>query len=117
MYMSIYFYRVPRQHVESFLRIQREAAELYRQLGALDDMTLQGHELAAKYGCLAFDKAIELGEDEVAFVGISIFRDQQHHEEVMRLADVHERMNQLYQEVASLVDIGSIIRGEFARVV
>ena len=39
MFASIYIYRVPRENLDAFLRVQGEAAAIYRRCGALDDET------------------------------------------------------------------------------
>jgi uncharacterized protein YbaA (DUF1428 family) len=117
MFASVYIYRVPRGNVEAFLRIQRQAAEIYREYGALDDETLGPVNLEAKYGCAAFANGLALAEGEDVLVGISRFRDEAHHAQVMKLVDSDPRINELYDEVAALLDVGRIVRGEFERVV
>lgn len=117
MFASIYIYRVPRENVKAFLRIQRQAAEIYREYGALDDETFGPVDLEAKYGCGAFANGLALAEGEDVLIGISRFRDQAHHEEVMEQVGSAPRINELYDEVTALLDVGRIVRGEFERVV
>ncbi len=61
MFASIYIYRVPRESIEAFLRIQREAAEIYRGYGALDDETWGPVNLEARYVCAAFTDDLAIG--------------------------------------------------------
>ena len=117
MFASIYIYRVPRQNVKAFLRIQRQAADIYRAYGALDDETFGPVDLEAKYGCVAFAGGLALAKGEDILVGISRFRDEAHHAEIMKQVDADPRINELYDEVAALLDVGRIVRGEFERVV
>ena len=117
MYISIYIYRVPRSNVDDFLRVQREAAEIYLRHGALDDATYSAANLEAKYGCASFGDAFDVGEDEVILFGISRFRDRAHHDEVMAEVDSDDKINGLYDKVTTLLDVGRIVRGEFERVV
>lgn len=117
MYTAIYIYRVPSENVEAFLKVQREAAAIYLQHGALDDETLAPSHLEAKYGCVAFPDALEAGQGEEVFVSLSRFRDRAHHEEVMGRVDADDRIDDLYEEITGLMDVGRVARGEFSRVV
>jgi uncharacterized protein YbaA (DUF1428 family) len=117
VFASIYIYRVPRENAKAFLRIQREVARIYREHGALDDETWGPVNLEAKYGCDAFESSLALAGDECVFIGLSRFRDQVHHKEVMEQADSDPRINELYGEVIALLDVGRIVRGEFERMV
>ena len=117
MFTSIYIYRVPRPNVEAFLRVQQEAAAIYRRYGALDDETFASADLAAKYGCAAFAEAFEVRADEEVFISVSRFRDRAHHDQVMAQVDADEQIGVLYGQVATLLDVSRIVRGEFARVV
>lgn len=117
MFTSIYVYRVPRKNVEAFLRVQQEAAAIYQRYGALDDETLAPINLAAKYGCIAFSDAFDVGKDEEVLIGVSRFRDRAHHDKVMAQVDSDDRIGELYDKVTALLDIGRVVRGEFERVV
>ena len=117
MFTSIYIYRVPRENVDAFLRIQREAAAIYESYGALADETYAPVDLKAKYGCVPIFEALDLGEDKEVFIGISRFRDRAHHDQVMSQVDSDERISDLYNEVTKLLDINRVVRGEFERVV
>jgi len=116
MFVSIYIYRVPSQNVEAFLRVQREAAEIYRRCGAINDETFAPVNLIAKYGCAGFTGAFDIREGEEVFIGLSSFHDRMHHDTVMAQVDRDERISELYEEVASLLDVGRVVRGEFERV-
>jgi uncharacterized protein YbaA (DUF1428 family) len=115
MYTSIYIYRISRSNVEAFLRIQQEAADIYKHYGALDDETFSPVDLTAKYGCLAFTDVLELAEDEVLLIGLSRFKSRAHHDEVMAKVDADERINRLFEEVTGVLDISRLVRGEFER--
>ena len=115
MFTSIYIYRVPRKNVEAFLRVQQEAASIYRRYGALDDETFAPVDLQAKYGCMAFSDAFGVGKDEEVFVGLSRFRDRAHHDQVMAQVDSDDRIGELYDKVMALLDVGRVVRGEFER--
>lgn len=117
MFTSIYIYRVPKENVDEFVRIQKEAAEIYQRYGALADETYAPVNLEAKYGCVSFSEALDVGEDEEVFIGISRFRDRAHHDQVMSQVDSDSRIGDLYNEVTKLLDIGRVVRGEFERVI
>jgi len=117
MFTSIYIYRVPRENVDAFLRIQQEAAAIYKRYGALADETYAPVNLEAKYRCVSFSDALDVGEDEVVFIGISRFRDRAQHDQVMSQVDSDGRISDLYNEVTKLLDINRVVRGEFESVV
>ena len=115
MFISIYIYRVPRENVDVFLRVQRDAAEIYRRCGAIDDVTFAPVNLEAKYGCAGFTGALDIREEEEVFIGLSSFHDRKHHDTVMAQVDRDERISELYEEIAGLMDVGRVVRGEFER--
>ena len=116
MFISIYVYRVPRENVDVFLRVQRDAAEIYRRCGAIDDVTFAPVNLEAKYGCAGFTGVFDIRDGEEVFVGLSSFHDRAHHDTVMVQVNRDEQISELYEEVASLLDVGRVVRGEFERV-
>lgn len=67
MYTSLYFYRVPKHNIESFLSIQKKTAEIYKKKGAVDDWTFGSENLKAKYGCISIQQEISIGADEELF--------------------------------------------------
>jgi uncharacterized protein YbaA (DUF1428 family) len=119
VYTSIYLYRLLRENAEAFLQVQRDAADIYRQIyrqcGALKEETFAPFDLNAKYGCLAFTDVLELTEGEVLFVGLSRFRDKAHHDEVMAKVDRDARIEQLFEQVTGLLEMSRLVRGEFER--
>ena len=116
MFISIYIYRVPHENVDVFLRVQREAAAIYRRYGAIDDATFAPVNLEAKYGCAGFPGALDIREGEEVLIGLSSFHDRPHHDTVMAQVDRDERISELYEEVVGLMDVGRVVRGEFERV-
>jgi uncharacterized protein YbaA (DUF1428 family) len=117
MFSSIYMYRVPRENFEAFLRVQREAAVIYQEYGALGDETFAPANLKPKYGCIAFPAAFEVKEGEELLISLSRFRDRAHHDEIMKLVDADDRIDRLYEQVTRLVEVDRVVRGEFERVV
>ena len=117
MFTSIYIYRVARENVEAFLRVQQQAAAIYQRCGALEDETFALANSGAKYGCAAFSDVLDVGEEEQVFISISRFRDRAQHDEVMARVDADDRISELYKEVTELLDVGHVVRGEFERVV
>jgi len=117
MYTAIYLYRVSHKQLDAFLQVQREAAGIYRNYGALGDITLLGTNLQAKYGGISFDSALPVAEDEVVLVRLSSFRDKAHYDEAMAKVDADQQIATLNQKITTLLGIGRIVRGEFERVV
>ena len=117
MYSVIYIFRVPKAQVGAFLEIQRQAAKIYKEYGALDDTTWGPADLAAKYGCTSFSAALSTTSQEVIFVEVATFRDRGHHDEVMARVDSDERISTLYRQLTNLIDVSTVVRGEFEQAV
>ena len=115
MYTVIYLFPVARANVEGFFRVQREAGAIYKRYGALDDETLAPLNLEAAYGCAGFGSVFELKENEELFIGLSRFRDRNHHDEVMAKVDADPKIGDLYTEMLTLIDMSRTVRGEFER--
>jgi uncharacterized protein YbaA (DUF1428 family) len=113
MFVQLYIYRVPKKNVSAFLRIQKEAAVLYRKYGAIDDETFGASDLDAKYGCIGFPDVFDLRKDEEILFSITRFRDRSHQDKVMAKVNADRRINALYDEVSQLVKINRVVRGEF----
>jgi uncharacterized protein YbaA (DUF1428 family) len=117
MYMSIYVYFVQRENIEPFLKVQRETADIVRRYGALDDATFAEVDLKAKYATIAFGNKFNLNPGEKVFVGVSSFRNREHHDEVMAKVDEDERIDELYRRITTVLDVRRVVRGEFKRLV
>ena len=113
MYRSFYIFRVPKQHVEAFVRINQEAIAIYRRYGALEGGLMGAAQLDAKYRCTGWADALQAGEDEAVFVSFDGFRDAAHHQEVMAKVDADPRINELFAELQKLIDLSNVLRGEF----
>jgi uncharacterized protein YbaA (DUF1428 family) len=113
MYVQVYVYPVARKNTSAFLRIQREAGDLYKNYGAVDDETFGPANLEPKYGCEAFPELLNLKQDETVFFSITRFRDRAHQDQVMSSVNVDKRINELYNQVSELIDLSRVIRGEF----
>jgi len=102
---------VARPNIEAFTRVQREAGEIYKRYGALDDETISPVNLGAAYGYAGFVNIFEPKEDEALFIGLSRFRDRGHHDEVMAKVDTNPKIDNLYTEILTLLDMSRVIRG------
>ncbi len=113
MFVVVYFFRVPKQHVSGFLSVQQEAGEIYKHYGALADETFAPSDLDAKYGCGSLLSVIDLADHEQLHIGISRFENRDHHDEVMSKVDADPRIQTLYEEMLTLIDMSRTSRGEF----
>ncbi len=113
MLAQLYIYRVPKQSVSAFLLIQKEAANLYKKYGALEDETFKHSSLESKYGCIAFPDALNVKDDEQIFFSVTRFHNKSHEDQVMAKVNSDERINELYDEVTHLIEINRVVRGEF----
>ncbi len=113
MLVQLYIYRVPKENVSSFLRIQSEAASLYKKYGALDDETFKPSNLESKYGCIAFPDVLDVKDNELIIFSVTRFHNTTHEDQVMAKVNSDERINELYDRVTHLIDISRVVRGEF----
>ena len=116
MHTIVYVYRVAPDKVDDFLRIQRAAAAIYVEHGALDDETLAPIDLVPKYGLLGMAEAVDAGDDAV-LLGLARFRDRAHHDEVMERVNADARIDALFEEVGQVIELGRVAMGEFERVI
>ena len=90
-----------------------EAAAVVVRHGALGCEVFAPAELAGKYGCRPFTEALEVREGERVYLEVMRFRDRGHHDEVMGKVDSDPGIDELHEELSSLMDMGRVIRGEF----
>lgn len=121
MFSSIYVFRVAKRDLEEFLEVQREAAEMYQEHGALEDATYVALDLTGKYDCDDFDAGLpEAGaEPSVVIVGTDLFESVDAYEKAMRAIDEDERFHRLSEVAGRLLssDSALALRGEFERVI
>jgi len=117
MYTSLYFYRVPKKHIEAFLIVQKESAEIYKRNGAVEDWTFGPENLNPQYGCVSFIQEINIDEDEELFFSLSLFKSKEDHDRIMSVVDRDPEIEKLYDQICGLVDISKVVRGEFNRLI
>ncbi|WP_414050370.1 DUF1428 family protein [Macrococcus animalis] len=113
MYIELYLYPVKIENQDSFLKINREAEQIYREFGTLESETYIATSTNAQYGCLGMDSAIELLENEIVMIEINRYKNKEHQIEVLNKVDNNERIGELYNEVIKVIDIERTVRGEF----
>jgi uncharacterized protein YbaA (DUF1428 family) len=77
---------------------------------------MRAADIAPKYGCLGLGDTVPAADDEIVFIGIDGFRDQAHFREIMPRIDADPRINELFAEIQKVVDLATIVRGEFESV-
>lgn len=117
MFISLYFYRIPKNQIDEFIRIQKKSAEIYRKYGAVDDWTFGAEDLTSKYGCDSFLNSIRIEPTESLFLSLSQFVSREEHDRVMALVDCDPEIANLFEEACIVMDISRVIRGEFNRLV
>lgn len=114
MYTVVYLFPVHRSNVPTFLRVQKEAGEIYLRYGALADETLAPVDVGTAYGCAGFSGLLELREGEDLYVGLSRFHDRAHHDAVMAEVDADVRIDALYTEMSNVLEMPRVVRGAFS---
>lgn len=122
VFSSIYVFRVRAENLDAFLETQREAARMYADHGALEDLTFVATDTTGKYECDDFDVALPPdpgGAETEIVVGIDTFEDHAAYERAMAAIDKDERYHRLSGIVADLLGDESAValRGEFGRAI
>ncbi|MBK7890318.1 MAG: DUF1428 family protein [Bdellovibrionales bacterium] len=117
MFAALYFYKIPKDRIDQFLSIQRQAADIYRRYGAIDDATFASSNLAARYGCASLLSEIALESNEELFFSVSLFESKENHDLIMLQLDRDPEISSLYDETCKVMDVSRILRGEFNRIV
>lgn len=116
MYNVLYLYPVLKQNKDRFIEINKKAALIYKEYGAIEDETYQSTFIEAVYGCKGMDSSVELHGDETLMCSVSTFTSKQHHDLVMEKVDADERIEELYNDMIKVIDMNRVVRGEFERV-
>jgi uncharacterized protein YbaA (DUF1428 family) len=117
MYLAVYLYPVLRDRADDFLRVIRAAGDVYVEHGATAVEVLTATELGSAYGCAGLASVLQIWPGERVFVSLDRFRDQGHRDEVMAKVGTDARIDDLYAELADLIDLHRVVRGEFDSVV
>ncbi|WP_416144654.1 DUF1428 family protein [Planococcus koreensis] len=113
MYLEIYLYPVLEENRERFLKINREAEQIYKVYGALESETYAAASTEPEYGCLGMASAVELRDSEVLMLEINRYHHQVHQRQVLEKVDKDERIENLYDQMTKVIDISRTVRGEF----
>ncbi len=113
MYTSIYIFRIKKGDVEEHLSIEREAARIYKEHGALFNDLYRASRLTAKYGCMRFADVMDADEDEEVLVSLTGFEDQSHHDKTMKEINSDPRLLKLFARAEKVVAPDRTVYGEF----
>ena len=113
MYTSIYIFRIKKGNVEEHLSIEREAAGIYKEHGAIFNDVYRASRLTGKYGCVGFAEAIDVDEDEEVLVSLTGFEDQSHHDKTMKKINSDSKILELFARAKEVVVLDRTVYGEF----
>ena len=116
MYNVLYLYPVLNLKKDRFIEINKKAALIYKEYGALEDDTFQSTFIDGIYGCKGMEASVELHENETLMCSVSTFHDKHHHDEVMEKVDSDIRIEELYGDMMKVIDMSRVVRGEFEKV-
>lgn len=116
MYSVLYLYPVQKQSKDRFIEINKEAALIYKEYGAIEDNTFQSTFIESIYGCMGMKTSVNMYENETLMLSISTFNSKHHHDSVMEKVDADQRIIELYNEMIKVIDINRVVRGEFEKV-
>lgn len=116
MYNVLYLYPVLKHKKDRFIEINKKAALIYKEYGAIEDETFQSTFIDALYGCKGMEASVELHENETLMCSVSTFNNKHHHDLVMEKVDSDMRIEELYNEMIQVIDMSRVVRGEFEKV-
>ena len=64
MYNLLYLYPVLKDKKDRFIELNKKAALIYKEYGAIEDDTFQPTLIGAVYGCKGMEASVELHENE-----------------------------------------------------
>lgn len=112
-YIVLVLIPVPAGAANRVLAIHWQAAQLYKQFGALDVEVFLLADDAPKYGCVGMIETISLNEDERLLMAIDRFADQSAYRRVSEIADRDSTISDLFRELSALADLSRVVRAEF----
>ena len=113
MYTSIYIFRIKKGNVEEHLSIEREAARIYMEHGAIFNDVYRASMLTGKYGCVGFVDVMDVDEDEEVLVSLTGFEDQSHHDKTMKNVNSDPKIRELFAKAKQVVALDRTVYGEF----
>jgi uncharacterized protein YbaA (DUF1428 family) len=116
MYNVLYLYPVLKDKKDRFIEINKKAALIYKEFGAVEDETFQGTFIDAIYGCKGMESSVDLHENETLMCSVSTFNNKHHHDMVMEKVDCDRRIEELYNDMIKVIDMSRVVRGEFEKV-
>lgn len=116
VYSVIYLYPVSLENKGKFISINKQAAEIYVEYGALSDETFEPVNIEGVYGCMGIGQKIELFENETLMFSIASFHDKKHHDVVLKKVAEDSRIHTLFNDMKETIEISRIVRGEFCRI-
>ncbi|RZS88782.1 uncharacterized protein DUF1428 [Phyllobacterium myrsinacearum] len=112
-YIVLVLIPVPVGVVDRVLAIHWQAAQLYKQFGALDVEVYLLTEGAPKYGCVGMIETISLNADEKLLMAMDRFADQSTYKRVSEIADRDPTISDLFRELSAIADLSRAVRAEF----
>ncbi|MCS1350848.1 DUF1428 family protein [Mechercharimyces sp. CAU 1602] len=108
MYVLIHIYRIKKQNISSFLRVQQAMSHMMKQHGAVDDATYRTNE------CSGIEP---LTAGERIYTRISRFQHREHYEQVMNKVEKDRRMTVLMEEMERYIKLEQLVKSCSQRIV
>lgn len=105
---AIYIFKVSKNFVRRFLKIQNEAVKIYKRHGAIESKIF-----LEKSSVISLRKILRTKKNDLVFIGIDTFRNKREYLRSMKKIDSDKRINELYNELKRIIKVREIIRGEF----
>ncbi|GGF24872.1 hypothetical protein GCM10010954_24750 [Halobacillus andaensis] len=112
IFVSLYIFRVHKDHVPRFVKLIEEVKPLILSYEARPFL-FEEDVLTGKQGSMGLLNLFELKDDEVVYLGKIEFDSKAHYEETMKKIQQNEGMNHFYEQLRKVVDFPSLITSTF----
>jgi hypothetical protein len=114
MYYHLYFYVIPKEKRDFFLKNLDQVRKNYESFGALEGERLYlATDAYPKYGCAGLANLLSPGKDDDIWMGLIKFESAEQAEQVLNKLDADPTASQLYNEFVANFPVNRVVRCEF----
>jgi uncharacterized protein YbaA (DUF1428 family) len=117
-YVVFIFYKIPKEHHDEMVQINRETVDLFREHGALryEVFNLSDDKNLELDGFDNISNLIPVSKDEEVWLEMHVYRDIEHAAEFMGKCEKDKRLQPLYKKFIETIIPGSkIVIGDFSK--
>ncbi|WP_101846108.1 DUF1428 family protein [Halobacillus sp. Marseille-P3879] len=112
MFISMYIFRVPRQHTSRFIEITNKLKPAICSYDCTPYL-FEEDALTGKQGSLGLLNLFDPQDDEVVFLGKIEYKSKDHFHEAIEQMKQDDKITQLYEQLREVVDFTSVVTSTF----